>query len=170
MRISIIGFSGSGKTRLAKSLSTKLSIPHLQLDRVWISVGGHKVNPKITEQKEEVSKKIKARVTEFISKESWVTDGWYYSSQVEIAKLATSIVFLDIPLWQRIINHLNRTFTSNDRHPEFSVLDNILFLYELVKRTWTYREKMNALMKEYENKVIILKSRQEIEKYLAKIR
>ncbi len=166
MRISIIGFSGSGKTRLAKALSKQLSIPHLHMDRLWISLGGHNVEKSNTELREAVSSQIKAHVIQFIAQKSWVTDGWYYQSQIEIAKRATIIIFLDISLWRRIINHLHRTFTPNDRHPEFSIFDNILFLYQLVKRTWVYKKKMNELMKEHKEKLVVLKSRQEIEQYL----
>lgn len=169
MRISIIGYSGSGKTTLAKAISKKLSMPHLHLDRLWISLDGHIVDPHDASQKEKVSENIKEKVIEFIAQESWVTDGWYYRSQVEIAKRATVIIYLDIPLWRRLINHVGRTFTPSHRHPEFSTADNFKFIYELVKRTWTHKQKMNAMIDQYKDKVIILKSRKEISKYLSTI-
>lgn len=66
MRISIIGFGGSGKTMLAQRISKEHNIPHVQIDRIWFEAGGHTAYTE--EEKEKVREIIKEHVLKFISK------------------------------------------------------------------------------------------------------
>lgn len=139
MRTSIIGYSGSGKTTFAQELSKRFSLPYLHLDRLWFEFGGNDMRTKSPDEmllaKEQIREKIKNKVITFIAQDAWVSDGLYSHSQTEIAKHATTILFLDIPLWKRILNHLVRTFRRTNRHPELTLFDDLCFTYELIKRT-----------------------------------
>ena len=44
-RIAVVGNSGSGKTSLAAALADRLEIPHLELDRSFISPAGGRWTP-----------------------------------------------------------------------------------------------------------------------------
>ncbi len=120
MRITIIGNCGSGKSTLARKISKKFNILHIHLDRFWFEAGGHKLKKGASEEKERIRTYIRKKVEEFIKKDSWVSDGWYSRVQPLIAERAEQVVFLNIPLWRRLANHLHRVFFGK-RHPELSV-------------------------------------------------
>lgn len=165
MKITIIGNCGSGKSTLAKEISKKLNIPYIQLDRFWFEAGGHKLKGNNIEEKEKVRAYIKSKVEEFVNIGSWVSDGWYSRSQPLIAEKADQIVFLDIPLWKRLVNHLRRVFNT-DRHPELSRWEDFIFTFEMIKRTFTHDPAIRKFVGQQGNKVTILKSYPEKEKYL----
>jgi adenylate kinase family enzyme len=165
MRISIIGLPGSGKSTLAAAISKKLSIPHIHLDRFWFESGGEARSGK-TQNLEEVRARVGEKADLAAEKESWVSDGFYHDMQPKTAERADIIIFLDIPLWQRLWNHLRRLPYRKDRHTEVSLWDDILFLRQIVRRTFTAGPKIRELVEEYKDKTITLRSRKEIRKYL----
>ncbi len=59
MRVTIIGYSGGGKTTLAKKIAKKFNIPHQQIDRIWFEAGGH--TAKSETEKERVRKIIEKK-------------------------------------------------------------------------------------------------------------
>jgi adenylate kinase family enzyme len=106
MRISIIGLPGSGKTTLANAISEKLSIPHIHLDRFWFEAGGREGSRTTPPDEMEIIRAyIKEKVTPLIAEDSWVSDGFYPRIQTLIAERVDKIVFLDVPLWTRLMNH-----------------------------------------------------------------
>lgn len=165
MKITIMGACGSGKTVLSKKIIEKFHIPYLDLDRLWFESGGALINPSNPAEKEHVSQIRLNKVRSFITQDSWVSDGDYSGAQVETAGKADTIVFLDIPLTIRIWNHLYRTVMRKDRHPEISFLSDLLFVRTIIKRSRQRRPKIDLLLAEYKEKVIVLKNRRQIEKF-----
>ena len=106
MRISIIGHSSGGKSTLAKRISENLCIPHIHIDRFWFEAGGAKLKPSDVEGMKKARAYIKENVENFIKQDSWVSDGWYHKVQPMISERADHIIFLDIPLYRRLLNHL----------------------------------------------------------------
>ncbi len=166
MKITIIGHAGCGKSFLADKISKKLNIPHIHIDNIWFEAGGHLLKIHDTEAKMVMTRTVERKLLELISDESWVSDGLYKTLQIEIAKRADIIIYLDIPLVMRIINHLKRTLFRADRHPELTFLDDLKFTKILIKRTWGLQPKMDILIDQFKNRVIILQSRKEVKKYL----
>jgi adenylate kinase family enzyme len=68
MKITIIGYSGGGKTTLAKKIAQEFNIPHQQIDRIWFGVGGHTARTEI--EKETVRKIIEEKVAEFAKQDN----------------------------------------------------------------------------------------------------
>lgn len=171
MRISIIGGPASGKSWLAQKISKKFNIPHIQIDRFWFEAGGLHENESLPEaERNRIREYIKTRTFEFIEKDSWVSDGFYSRSVgPEIAKRADVIIFLNIPLWRRLINHAKRVLKPSTRHLELGLWHELTFFPEIVRRTYANGPKMRSFVKEYENKVITLTSRKEINEYLQKL-
>lgn len=165
MRISIIGHSGSGKSTLAKKISEKLNIPHFQIDRFWFEAGGGKIKSSDLKKTEKVRAYIKEKVESFAEQDSWVSDGWYSRVQPIISQRADHIIFLQIPLYRRLFNHLLRIFKS-DRHPELTKWDDIKYFYEIIIRTFKRNPKMRKYLEEHSTKVKILRNYKETEKYL----
>lgn len=164
MKITIIGNSGGGKTTLATKISQKLNIPHIQLDRFWFESGGLKINNDPVKQKY-VQDYINDKVQEFIKKDNWVSDGFYSKVQPLICKEADQLIFLNIPLYRRIMNHIYRAFFS-ERHPELNFWHEVLFIFDIVKRTFLKGPKMKRLAEENKEKLVHLRSYKEVDDYL----
>jgi adenylate kinase family enzyme len=87
-RIAIVGTSGVGKTTLARQISQRLNIPHVELDVLnW--------EPGWTPAPLEV---FQSRVTNALAGPSWVVDGNYSKVQALIWQQAKTIVWLDYAL------------------------------------------------------------------------
>lgn len=162
MRITIVGFSGSGKTMLARRISETFAIPHLQLDRLWFEAGGHKA--RTNEDKERVREIIKEHVAGFITKPDWVSDGFYKRVQPMIAAHADMIIFLDVSLLRRICNHLTRVLLKDNRHPELTVVEDLMHIFTIIRRTFTCRKDVKDFLKNHE--VAVLRSREEIDNFI----
>jgi adenylate kinase family enzyme len=165
MRIDIVGMPASGKSTLATAISKKLSIPHIQIDHFWFECGG-KQGRLDTPNIELVKQKVREKVREAISAESWISDGVYLNVQNDIVERADVIIFLSIPLLVRLLNHGRRAFFEPKRHTHLSVWDEITFFREIVRREKKSKPKLLEFIKENEEKVLTLHSRKEIEVYL----
>jgi adenylate kinase family enzyme len=165
MRISIVGLSGSGKSTLARNISEKFGIPHLHIDRFWFEAGGHKTVGD-SEDRERVRAIIKEKVAEVVKQDSWVSDGWYGHVQPIITARADEIVFLDIPLYRRLANHLWRTFFET-RHTELTRWDDIKFMYQIIRRTFVHGPKIREFVKENASRVKVLRTFKEVNDYFA---
>lgn len=168
MRISIVGSPASGKTYLAEAISKKLSVPHIHLDRFWFEAGGNEVKKDASaEEREQVRTYIREKVSAAIAADSWVSDGLYTRSvQPGIAQCADIIIFLDISLWHRLLNHAQRIFKPSTRHTELSLWHELTFFFEIIRRQFKNKSKLNRFINEHRNKIVMLKSRKEIERYL----
>ncbi|MBU2103873.1 AAA family ATPase [Patescibacteria group bacterium] len=165
MRIDIVGLPGSGKSTLAKNLSKKLGIPHIQLDAFWFEAGGLQGShdtPNIEAVREYISTSIK----EAVQQESWISDGTYLRVQEYIAPVADVIVFIDLPLLSRLLAHTRRAFFEPKRHKHLKLWDEIKFYKQVVLRTYRTRPKLLAFTAEYSDKVVVLKSHAEINKFV----
>jgi len=168
MRISIVGLPGSGKTMLAEKVSEKLSIPHIQLDRFWFEAGGQEVWRKNDgPAKERVRAMVRERVMGAIAGDSWVSDGFYSRYQSNIAERANTVVFLDIPLWRRMCNHGRRMFSRSSRHKEVSFWNDMIFFYDIVRKTIKNGPRLRVLIEKHKDKVTVLHSRREINYFLS---
>jgi len=170
MRISIIGLSGSGKTTLAEMISKKLSIPHIHLDRFWFEAGGSKLSTNSSHEEDERAREyMKKMILIELSAVSWVSDGFYSRLQPEISSRADVVLFLDIPLWRRLLNHAKRMLKRSSRHKEVTIWDDLIFFPEIIRRTFVKGQRMRKFVEGYRDKVIVLKSRKDIDRYLRTI-
>jgi adenylate kinase family enzyme len=168
MRIDVIGLPASGKSTFAASISKKLSIPHIHLDRFWFEAGGHQGRHDIPNL-EEVRSKVREKAIEAVKGESWVSDGIYLHVQDVIAERSEVIIFLDIPLLTRIYGHAQRAFFEPKRHDELGLWDEITFFREIVKRNFSSKPKLLKFVDAHKDKVIRLRSRKEMDEYLKKL-
>ncbi len=87
-RIAVIGTTGSGKTTLARELSTRLGIPHVELDALnW---GPHWTEVPIDVFRENIATALRGEV--------WVVDGNYGKVRELIWTRADTVVWLDFSL------------------------------------------------------------------------
>jgi adenylate kinase family enzyme len=86
-RVSVVGNSGSGKSRLARALAAQLGAPHVELDAIF-----HQQNWAPLPVAE-----FRARVAMSVAAETWVVDGNYRSAQDLVWARADTVVWLDPP-------------------------------------------------------------------------
>ncbi len=165
MRISLIGLSGSGKTTLAEKISNELHVPHIHLDKIWLEAGGHTaISP---QERQKVQDYVRQKVTELIQQDAWVAEGWYGYVQPIITNRADQIIFLDIPLTQRLANHIKRMFFNRNRHAQITFGDDLRFIYKLIKRTFVHGPLIRKHLAEHPAKVTRLRTHAEADQYLA---
>lgn len=100
-RISIVGNSGSGKTRLARKVSKRLGIPHLELDGLFHQAGWTELDLPT----------FQAEVATFAAQDEWVIDGNYRSRLgTAVWDRADTIVWLDYPRRIAMGRVMRRTF------------------------------------------------------------
>lgn len=168
MRISIIGYPGSGKTYLAELISRKLSVPHIHIDRFWFEAGGMKISRASSEaDRERVRAEVREKALEAITAKSWVSDGFYSRIQPEIAERADIVLYLDIPLWRRLLNHAKRICDPSHRHEELTMWNEFGFFFEIIRQHFAFRSKFKKFLDAYGYKVIVLRSRKDIADYIA---
>ncbi|MFT5849784.1 MAG: adenylate kinase family enzyme [Patiriisocius sp.] len=168
MKITIVGLGGSGKTTLAKKISAKLNIPHIQLDRIWFEAGGHMAETE--SQKDIVRVEVKNQVQSTITQPSWVSDGFYSRVQPLITEQADQIILLDIPLYRRLANHLTRTLLQKDRHPEAGFWQDLLHTKTIIRRNKEGAKVMKEFKIVHQHHITILSNYLEIEKYLDQLK
>ena len=107
-RINVTGNTGSGKTSLARRISHRLGIPHVELDAI-------RHGPDWTETPDEI---FRDRVSLALSGEAWVVDGNYSVVRDVVWPQAQMIVWLDYPLrtamWRLVWRTLRRSFTREE--------------------------------------------------------
>lgn len=165
MRITILGLPGSGKSTLARNISEKLHIPYIHIDRFWLEAGGGH-NSRTTPDPEKAHAHVREKVLEAIQSESWVSDGVYRLVQPEIASRADTVIFLDIPLWRRLLNHAARTIHRKNRHDEMTFWGDMSFFLEIISRDLRKKGKIKTLVESYASKAVTLRTRREIAEYL----
>lgn len=103
MKIRIIGGCGSGKTYIAKVLSAKLNIVHIQTDNlVWNRTD-------ITKYPEEMRNKM---LEDIVSQDSWIIEGVHYKWGLSSFEEADFIFIIRPGLWVqnwRVIRRFMKT-------------------------------------------------------------
>src|SRR5215472_9666984 len=99
-RIVIVGTSGSGKTTVARQLSQRLAIPHIELDALYLEANWTAASPIVFQE----------RTIQALSGDAWIIDGNYSSVRNIIWSRAETIVWLDYSLWTIMRQLLRGTF------------------------------------------------------------
>lgn len=161
MKIAILGYAGSGKTYLADYISAKENVPALHLDEIkwdkeWKPIDNAAVLP---------------QVSDFMTNNNWIIDGFYdylyYSERLESADL---IILLLLPRLTCFFRALRRTKQrkkdgyKNDLNWWF--IKFTLFGCRNKERRRTYAE----IAEKYKNKTVVLKTKRQVEEFMAKYR
>lgn len=165
MRITILGMPGSGKSTLAQAIMNKKGIPCINIDRFWREGGGGH-NSQTTPNPEQAQANVKEKVLEAIQAEDWISDGVYSLVQPYIAEGADTLVYLDIPLRQRLVNHAVRLMDRKKRKDLMTLRADMEFFLEMLKRDSRKVQNIQGFLQTYRDKTIILRSRKDIREYV----
>lgn len=160
MKIVLMGYAGSGKTFLAKYLSEKQNIPVMHLDEVkytkeWKPIPDEKVLP---------------IVSDFLKKDDWIMDGNYtYLFQKERLDAADQIILLLLPRLSCLLRCIRR---RKDRRAEGYTNDTNLWFIQFVLfegRNQERRKNYARIMEAYPDKVTLLRSQKDIDRFIQSI-
>ncbi len=136
-RVSVVGNSGSGKTRLARMLAAALGVPFLELDAVF----------HLPDWGELPVEQFRAGVREFAAGAAWVVDGNYSVVRDVVWERADTVVWVDPPqalVMARVVRRtLRRTVTRqelwNGNREPFSNLWSLDPYRSIIAWSWTRR-------------------------------
>lgn len=149
-RVSGVGNSGSGKSRLAGRLAEILGVPHLELDAIHHLADWEPIDPG----------KFLARVAAVAATERWVIDGNYRPVVVDgpVWQRADTVVWLDLPRRTVMAQVTRRTLRRSIRREQLwngnrEPLRN-LYAWDpntsIIRWSWTqhakYEERYGAAM------------------------
>lgn len=169
-RIVVIGTTGAGKTTLARELSCRLGVPHIELDALhW--------EPNWTPAETEV---FRRRVSEALKGDRWVVDGGYSKVRELIWPNATDIVWLDYTLALKMWRLFRRTFRrsitgeelwngNRERFRTGFLSRDSLFIW-LLKTHWSRRRRFPEAFTQPEHlhlRVVRLRSLRQTKRWLA---
>jgi adenylate kinase family enzyme len=98
--VAVVGNTGSGKTTLARTLATRLDVPHVELDALFWRPDWEMAP----------TEEFQAAVDELIASDGWVVDGNYFGALGErVLARADLVVWMDPPLRTIMIRLLRRT-------------------------------------------------------------
>jgi adenylate kinase family enzyme len=86
-RISVVGNTGSGKTRVATAVASELGLPRLELDSVFHQPGWQPLD----------TEAFRHIVSEFTAADGWVVDGNYSAVRDLVWGRADTVIWLDPP-------------------------------------------------------------------------
>ena len=162
MKIHIIGCSGTGKTCLAEALSQKYHILRYDLDELmWDNSGSYGVKRGTVERD--------AMLREILAQPSWITEGVYYAWVGQCFADADVIYLLDIPPRvykpRILLRHFRRRLGIEKGKKE-----SLKSVCELLRWTDKFqRENMveiRKILKQYESKVVVIRSAREMNEVL----
>lgn len=163
MKIHIIGYSGTGKTYLAKKLSNKYNIPHYDLDNIYWDNSSQKYGVKT-----EIEKRNKL-LQNILEKDDWIIEGIYYKWLEQSFKNADIIYILDLPKYIYKLRIIKR-FIKRKLKLEIAKKETLKSLLDLLKWTDKFQnEDMKEIIKileKYKEKVYFIKDKKEIKEIL----
>jgi adenylate kinase family enzyme len=161
-KIHIIGSVGSGKTTLARALSSKLNIPFYELDNVvWKRFQSGDVR-RSEEERDEYLNHI-------INSDAWIIEGVHHKWVHQGFQNAEWIIFLDTDYSKRIFRIIKRFILQKmglekaNYKPTFKMFRR-MFGWNARFEKESKPEILNILS-QYNDKLIILKDNTEINKY-----
>ena len=167
MKIAVIGYSGAGKSTLAEELGRRYALPLLHLDKVQF----------IENWQERDRAEALTMVEDFLARDGWVIDGTYSGFHYDRRMAeADRILFLNLSRVTCFCQAVGRYFRYRGRERgsvpkgcreklDWEFVRWLLWEGRAGKRRAIFRRVCD----QYPEKVIVLKSRAEIRRFLARL-
>lgn len=160
-KIIVIGCPGSGKSYFAKKMAKITKIPIYHLDLIYWRPNWE------TMPKEE----FRTEVIKILEKSEWIIDGNYNRTIEDRFKRAELVYFLDLPTDVCLENERERRGKKRDDFPTFLCeTQDPAFIQYIKDFKDSGRVTILSMIKKYPSmQVITIKSRNEMNRYLANI-
>jgi adenylate kinase family enzyme len=162
-KIHIIGSVGSGKTTLARTLSSKIEIPYYELDNVvWQRAKTGDIRRSDQERD--------YYLNQITHSDYWIIEGVHYKWVLSSFQEADLIIFLDTPFAKRKARIIKRFFLQKigvekaNYRPTLTILKK-MFTWNAHFEQVSKPEILN-LLQPFTNKLIVLKDNNEAANYL----
>lgn len=157
MRIAVMGYVGSGKTYLSKSISHMRDIPAMHLDEIYFDKNWRPIDKSV----------VLSQVSDFMTNDCWLIDGFYSDLLMEERlEKADMIILMLLPRVTCFFRAIKRSKSralegyKNDLNPWF--LKFTLFGCRNRKRRRAYAQ----IAQRYTDKTVILRSGRQVNKFI----
>lgn len=160
-RIAIIGCGGSGKSHLARSLGSLLTITPVHLDGLYYDQDWKPLD----------KERFAAVQRGLITAPRWIIDGNYASSLPIRLQAADTVIFLDLPGWRCLWGITQRRLRyRGGQHKDIGVYDQIT--WNFIRYILGYRRQMAPRVRQLiadhaaHAEIAVLRSRRAARSYL----
>ena len=160
-KVLIIGISGTGKTKLARTLSDFLKIPITHYDTLVWGESWNEVD----------EKKVEKQLNEVVKRERWIIEGFIHPAAKIKLENADTVIYLDYSGLQAMIGGLQRWWQHRGKtRPEMAVGCIEEFNWDFLKVMWKRGERpeIEEAIKDFVDKIVRLKTRKETDNFLSK--
>lgn len=166
MKITILGYGGSGKSTFGSLLSKHYNIDVTHLDQLYFEPNWVEVDKELFEE----------RINKVLSNDSWIFDGNYSRYGKSRITSSDTIFIFNFNRFKCLFNLIKRRIQYNKKvRPSsaegcYEKLDLTFIKFILIdSRTKSRRQYYKQLSIEYGSKVIIFKNKRQISKYLRQL-
>ena len=159
-KIHIIGPVGSGKTTLARILSSQLNVPYYELDNVvWRRTknGDERNTPR--ERDEQLST--------IVHSDAWIVEGAHHKWVSQSFQKADLIIFLDVSVAKRVSRIIKRFILQSLKLEVANYKPTFEMFMKMFKWTNDFEKNSKAeilhMLRKYDSKLVVLKDNTEIE-------
>lgn len=174
MKISIIGPSGSGKTYLSKKLSEKTGITVINMDYLFYRHVKDKSREEIPENEWHEC------LNHTLATDNWIIEGTRPLKM--IFDTAERIIVLNPSIFTALIRQWKRYFTDPIQRKQHGFKNNLKLSRGIIKQyfekedlskaddpTYYTISKVKRILKEYENKVIIINNSKDLNEFIKSV-
>lgn len=164
-RVVVVGSSGAGKSTLSRAMGSRTGMPVISLDEHYWRPGWQRP----TQQQWR-----RDQITLLDQHASWIADGNYGSTLDVRLKRADTVVFLDMPRWQCVIQALWRLLKHRGQAIQAAGCPE-RWSWSFLGYIWSYpthhRPRLLAAFADHaaDTRILVLRSRRDVRAFLANL-
>jgi adenylate kinase family enzyme len=166
VKISVIGYSASGKSTFSKKLAQHYNIPKLHIDTIYFKASMEIQDKLDTEHK----------IRTFMTQNDWIIDGTYRFLVQERYDVCDQLFIFDFNRFKSFSGLIRRYFKYRNKQRDTMAIGNPEKLdFSFIKwilwdgRKKNSKELFKSIALKYPHKVVVFKNRKQVRQYLRQI-